>query len=74
MVDPVTNFFKHTNDAAANDATGDVPPAITQALREMGAFGLQVPEQYGGVGLSNTGYARMVEIVGGADLGVGCVL
>ena len=71
MIDPVTNFFKNENDAAANDATGEVPPEITKALMEMGAFGLQVPEKYGGVGLSNTGYARMVEIVGGADLGVG---
>jgi alkylation response protein AidB-like acyl-CoA dehydrogenase len=34
----------------------------------------QVPEKYGGIGLSNTGYARMVEIVGGGDLGVGIYL
>ena len=46
----------------------------TAALREMGAFGLQVPESLGGIGLSNTGYARMVEIVGAHDLGVGIYL
>ncbi|XP_064110985.1 very long-chain specific acyl-CoA dehydrogenase, mitochondrial-like [Macrobrachium nipponense] len=40
----------------------------------MGAFGLQVPTELGGVGLSNTQYARMVEIVGGHDLGVGITL
>ncbi len=47
---------------------------ISAALGEMGAFGLQVPESLGGIGLSNTGYARMVEIVGAHDLGVGIYL
>ena len=37
----------------------------------MGAFGLQVPTELGGVGLTNTQYARLTEIVGGNDLGVG---
>jgi alkylation response protein AidB-like acyl-CoA dehydrogenase len=39
--------------------------------RELGAFGLQVPVDLGGVGLTNTQYARLTEIVGGNDLGVG---
>lgn len=47
---------------------------MTQGLAELGAFGLQVPEELGGVGLSNTQYARMVEIVGAHDLGVGIFL
>ena len=42
-----------------------------QGMRELGAFGLQVPEDLGGVGLNNTQYARLTEIVGGNDLGVG---
>ncbi|KAG0706566.1 Very long-chain specific acyl-CoA dehydrogenase, mitochondrial [Chionoecetes opilio] len=45
-----------------------------QGLREMGAFGLQVPAELGGVGLNNTQYARLVEIVGSHDLGVGITL
>ena len=40
-------------------------------MRELGAFGLQVPQDLGGVGLCNTQYARLTEIVGGNDLGVG---
>lgn len=45
-----------------------------KALWELGAFSLQVPTDLGGVGLTNTQYARMVEIVGGNDLGVGITL
>jgi very long chain acyl-CoA dehydrogenase len=40
-------------------------------MRELGAFGLQVPTELGGLGLSNTQYARLTEIVGGNDLGLG---
>uniref|UniRef100_A0A673AS43 Complex I assembly factor ACAD9, mitochondrial n=1 Tax=Sphaeramia orbicularis TaxID=375764 RepID=A0A673AS43_9TELE len=31
-------------------------------LKELGLFGMQVPEEYGGLGLSNTVYARLAEI------------
>merc|ERR1712226_1656229 len=48
-----------------------VPEDTVKGLQELGAFGLQVPEELGGVGLSNTQYARLTEIVGGNDLGVG---
>ncbi|XP_036099263.1 complex I assembly factor ACAD9, mitochondrial isoform X2 [Molossus molossus] len=32
-------------------------------LKSLGVFGLQVPEEYGGLGLSNTMYARLSEII-----------
>jgi len=40
-------------------------------MRELGAFGLQVPVELNGLGLNNTQYARLVEIVGANDLGLG---
>ena len=74
FVGPVASFFEKTNDAAANDATASVPPAVHTALGELGAFGLSVPEEYGGLGLSSVGYARLVEVVGRHDLGLAIVL
>lgn len=62
------------NDAARNDREETVPPEIVEQLGEMGAFGLQVPSELSGVGLTNTQYAKMVEIVGGYDLGIGIFL
>jgi len=59
------------NDPLKNDELETVPEDTVQSLRELGAFGLQVPEDLGGVGLTNTQYARLTEIVGGNDLGVG---
>ncbi|WP_133365927.1 acyl-CoA dehydrogenase family protein [Qipengyuania sediminis] len=37
-----------------------VPPAILAEMKEMGLFGLTVPEDYGGAGLNTSQYARVV--------------
>ncbi|WP_298307027.1 acyl-CoA dehydrogenase family protein [uncultured Erythrobacter sp.] len=44
----------------ADDA---VPADIIQEMRDMGLFGLTVPEEYGGAGLNMTQYARTVNIM-----------
>merc|ERR1719295_8351 len=59
------------NDPLLNDQMETVPEDTVNALRELGAFGLQVPVELDGVGLPNTQYARLTEVVGGNDLGVG---
>uniref|UniRef100_A0A673CWY8 Very long-chain specific acyl-CoA dehydrogenase, mitochondrial n=1 Tax=Sphaeramia orbicularis TaxID=375764 RepID=A0A673CWY8_9TELE len=74
LVGPCSKFFEEVNDPAKNDALEKVEDHTMEGLKEMGAFGLQVPAELGGVGLTNTQYARLVEIVGSHDLGVGITL
>ncbi|XP_077401042.1 very long-chain specific acyl-CoA dehydrogenase, mitochondrial [Vanacampus margaritifer] len=74
LVPPVGKFFEEVNDPAKNDALEKVEDHTMEGLKEMGAFGLQVPADLGGLGLTNTQYARLVEIVGTHDLGVGITL
>uniref|UniRef100_A0A8C5FGY0 Very long-chain specific acyl-CoA dehydrogenase, mitochondrial n=1 Tax=Gadus morhua TaxID=8049 RepID=A0A8C5FGY0_GADMO len=74
LVGPVAKFFEEVNDPAKNDSLEKVEDHTMQGLKEMGAFGLQVPAELGGLGLCNTQYARLVEIVGSHDLGVGITL
>ena len=57
------------NDPAKNDELERIEDHTLEGLKELGAFGLQVPVDYGGIGLTNTQYARLVEIVGSHDLG-----
>ncbi|AOL93545.1 acyl-CoA dehydrogenase [Porphyrobacter sp. LM 6] len=40
-----------------------IPEDIVNEMREMGLFGLSVPEEYGGAGLNMTQYARVVNIM-----------
>uniref|UniRef100_A0A674JYC8 Acyl-CoA dehydrogenase/oxidase N-terminal domain-containing protein n=1 Tax=Terrapene triunguis TaxID=2587831 RepID=A0A674JYC8_9SAUR len=42
------------NDPAANDSLERVEDRTMQGLKELGAFGLQIPPELGGLGLSNT--------------------
>ncbi|XP_033760175.1 very long-chain specific acyl-CoA dehydrogenase, mitochondrial-like [Pecten maximus] len=74
LVDPCAKFFEDVNDPAANDSLEKVEDNSLEGLKEMGAFGLQVSQELGGLGLTNTQYARLVEIVGSHDLGVGITL
>ena len=39
-------------------------------LKEQGAFGIQVPVELGGLGLTNTQAARLFEVVTGHDLSI----
>eukprot|EP00127_Corallochytrium_limacisporum_P001608 Clim_evm5s70 gene=Clim_evmTU5s70 len=61
MVEPVQKYFTEAIDSKKIDETKQIPKETLDGLREMGLFGLQIPEEYNGLGLSNTGYARIVE-------------
>merc|ERR1719373_840373 len=72
MLVPIAErVMEEQNDPLLNDQLETVPEDTVNALRELGAFGLQVPVELDGVGLTNTQYARLTEVVGGNDLGVG---
>ncbi len=42
------------------DREAEQPAELIQGLRDLGLFGLIIPEEYGGLGLSNAGYARVL--------------
>lgn len=74
LIDPCEKFFNEVNDPTKNDTLEKVDEPSLNGLWDLGAFALQVPQDLGGLGLSNTQYARLVEIVGANDLGVGITL
>lgn len=55
---------QEVNDPAKNDALEKVEDHTMQGLKEMGAFGLQVPADLGGLGLSNTQVRLLDQIYG----------
>src|SRR5437660_3895306 len=61
-------------DTARLDRTGEMPAELLQSLRDLGLFGLIVPQEHGGIGLSNTGYARVMEEVASFDGSVAVTL
>jgi len=49
------------------DRTGEIPEVLVQELRDMGAFGIKIPKEYGGLGLSQMSYIRAMELVTSKD-------
>ena len=71
LVPMAERVLEEQNDPLLNDQLETVPENTINALREVGAFGLQVPVELDGAGLSNTQYGRLTEGVGANDLGLG---
>ncbi|XP_040014921.1 complex I assembly factor ACAD9, mitochondrial [Xiphias gladius] len=63
LVAPVERFFSEEVDSAKIDHEAKIPPETLNGLKELGLFGIMIPEEYGGLGLSNTMYARLAEII-----------
>src|SRR6476469_581574 len=59
--------FLERVDSDMIDRTGDIPEEYVQELREMGAFGIKIPLEYGGVGLSYANYTRAIAMVTSKD-------
>lgn len=49
------------------DAEGEIPDAVIARLSQLGAFGIKVPKEYGGLGLSQTNYCRAAMLLGSVD-------
>jgi len=45
------------------DRTGKLPPELIRALRDIGALGIKIPKEYGGLGLSQLSYVRAIGLV-----------
>src|SRR5437870_1592959 len=52
-----------TVDADRIDREGEIPKDVIDALRAMGAFGIKIPREYSGLGLSQLSYMKAMELV-----------
>src|ERR1700722_8934852 len=59
--------FLERLDSGGIDRAGEIPEAIVQELRDMGAFGIKIPTEYGGLGLSQMAYTRAMQMVTSKD-------
>lgn len=56
-------FSRDHIDGDAIDREGWVPDEVLKGLAELGAFGIKIPREYGGLGLSQVSYNRALSIV-----------
>src|SRR5262249_42910971 len=51
-----------------------IPDEVIKGLRELGALGMKIPTEYGGLGLGTVYYTRALMIVGSVSPAVGALL
>ena len=56
-----------TVDSDKIDREGEIPEDVIQRLREIGAFGIKIPREYGGLGLSQLSYMKAIALVTSLD-------
>jgi alkylation response protein AidB-like acyl-CoA dehydrogenase len=63
FLETLARFLKERVDGDAIDRAGKIPPDVVQGLKDIGAFGIKIPREYGGLGLSQLHYTRAIAMV-----------
>lgn len=61
-------------DSARFDEEEDIPDDVLKAVAGTGLLGITIPREYGGLGLSASGYARVFGAVAATDASLGVVV
>ncbi len=61
------SFLAEKVDPGAIDDSGEYPREVLAGLARLGAFGMKIPREYGGLGFSQVEYNRVMELLGSYD-------
>jgi acyl-CoA dehydrogenase family protein 9 len=74
ILDQFHKFAHAQIDSKKIDEESKLPPAVLDGMKALGLFGLAIPEEHGGLGLSVTAYARAMQEFGAIDGSVAVTL
>src|SRR5258705_5027925 len=67
FLDKLERFLREDVDADKIDREGEIPEPVIDGLRKLGAFGIKIPREYGGLGLARFSYMKAIELVSSVD-------
>jgi hypothetical protein len=67
FVAKLEHFLATQVDSIRIDAEGEYGDDVIKGLAALGAFGMKIPKEYGGLGFTNVEYCRALEMVGRYD-------
>src|SRR5438094_7635433 len=56
-------FLKSHVDPEEIERSAKIPDSVLKGLFELGAFGMKIPKEYGGLGFSYTNYGRVLTLI-----------
>ncbi|MCW2598920.1 MAG: acyl-CoA dehydrogenase [Frankiales bacterium] len=66
--------FCETCDGQVVERDARIPDSVVQGLAELGAFGIKIPREYGGLGLSQVSYNRALILVSSVHPSISALL
>ena len=63
VIEKFEAWAKDNLDGDAIDKAQEIPPHVWKGIAELGLFGIKIPKEYGGLGLSQTNYVRILGAV-----------
>jgi alkylation response protein AidB-like acyl-CoA dehydrogenase len=64
FLEQLNEFLKEHVNPDEIDRTGEIPQNVIEALARLGAFGIKISPEFGGLGLSQTNYCRAGMMLG----------
>jgi alkylation response protein AidB-like acyl-CoA dehydrogenase len=74
FLDKMRAFCETSVDGLAIEQEARIPDKVVRGLKEMGALGMNIPEAYGGLGLSHVYYNKALMLAGSASPAVSVLL
>ncbi|HEY2824284.1 MAG TPA: acyl-CoA dehydrogenase family protein, partial [Gemmatimonadales bacterium] len=74
FLDKLVQYLKANVDADKVDRESKVPPEVIKGLAAIGAMGIKIPVEYGGLGLSQSSYNQAVSLAGSIEASIGVLL
>lgn len=65
FISRVIDFVNQKIDPEAIDRNAEIPMEVIRGLGKLGVLGMTVPKEYGGLGMSQSAYCKVVEIIAG---------
>ena len=74
FLEQLESFVRDNVDADEIERNSKIPEEVLNGLAKLGAFGIKIPREYGGLGLSQASYNRAVSLVSSWESSIGVLL
>ncbi|MCG8921427.1 acyl-CoA dehydrogenase family protein [Lentzea sp. CC55] len=74
FLDKLRKFTEEHIDNAVIERDAQIPDDVLKGLKDLGAFGMKIKPEYGGIGLTQVYYNKALMLLGSANPAVGAML
>ena len=74
FLEKLERFLREEVDPAVIERDAQIPDTVVKGFKELGALGMKIPVEYGGLGLSQVYYNKALALVGSYNGAIGALL